>query len=55
VGPFFSLALENDCGAYDSEFVRLSKKLGIPLVTSDRKIRKAFLGAALTPEEFLED
>ncbi len=36
------LARDSKCSAYDCEFVALAKRLGVPLVTSDRKLARAF-------------
>jgi predicted nucleic acid-binding protein len=33
---------ESDCSAYDCEFVALADELGVPLITSDDKLRKSF-------------
>jgi len=38
--------------AYDGEFVVLAKQLGVPLITFDKPLRKAFPRIALDPEEF---
>ncbi len=39
--------------AYDCEFVALAKALGVPLVTEDRAVLKAWPRHALTMEAFL--
>ena len=39
--------------SYDCEFVALAEHLGVPLVTNDRRLRKAFPGVAVTLGEFL--
>ncbi len=36
------LTAESGCTAYDCEFIALSRRLGVPLVTADAKLRKAF-------------
>ncbi len=36
------LAHASGCTAYDCEFVALAKELGVPLVTMDRQLLKAF-------------
>lgn len=36
------LVRDSDCSAYDCEFVALAMQLGVPLVTMDRKLLKAF-------------
>lgn len=36
------LVRDSDCSAYDCEFVALAMQLGVPLITMDRKLLKAF-------------
>jgi predicted nucleic acid-binding protein len=50
-----ALALQSGCTAYDCEFVALAQGLGIPLVTFDREVLRAFPRRAVTPEAFLRD
>lgn len=49
-----ALASRSKCSTYDCEYVALAKSLGVPLVTTDRAILKAFPAVAMTPAEFLE-
>ena len=37
-----TLAAVSGCSAYDCEFVALAQDLGVPLVTMDRALRRAF-------------
>ena len=48
----FRLAGETPLSAYDCEFVALASTLGIPLVTADKAVLKAFPDRALTMEAF---
>lgn len=48
-----SLAEQSGCSAYDCEFVALAQDLGVPLVTTDREILKAFPSVAVSPSSFV--
>ena len=48
----FRLAGETPLSAYGCEFVALASTLGIPLVTADKAVLKAFPDRALTMEAF---
>jgi predicted nucleic acid-binding protein len=45
------LVAHSSCFAYDCEFVALARKLGVPLITTDRKIVREFprIARLLTP------
>ncbi|MFN8487350.1 MAG: type II toxin-antitoxin system VapC family toxin [Caldilineaceae bacterium] len=47
------LADASGCTAYDCEFVALAQNLGIPLITADKKLLRAFPSIALTLEQFV--
>ena len=47
------LTFHHNITAYDGEFVVLAEQLGVPFVTFDKPVRKAFLNLAMTAEEFL--
>ena len=47
------LAKESGCSAYDCEFVSLAMDLGVPLVSADRQVLRAFPHVALSPELFV--
>jgi predicted nucleic acid-binding protein len=44
----------NRISAYDGEFVILAQHLGVPLVTFDKPVRKAFPNIAVSAENFLK-
>jgi predicted nucleic acid-binding protein len=48
-----ALAARGRISGYDAEFVFVAERLGKPLVSSDRKLAKAFPGRVLSPEEFV--
>lgn len=47
------LASHSNCTTYDCEYVALANALGVPLVTTDRAVLKAFPKHTMTPAEFL--
>lgn len=49
----FQLAGETRLSAYDCEFVALASSLGVPLLTADKAILKAYPDRALTMEAFV--
>lgn len=46
-------AADSGCSAYDCEFAILARDLAVPLVTSDRRLQRAFPEHARSPEAFL--
>jgi predicted nucleic acid-binding protein len=48
-----ALAVQSGCTAYDCEYVALAEALGVPLVTEDRELLRAFPARALSPEQFV--
>ncbi len=49
-----SLAAESGCSAYDCEYIDVAQRLAVPLVTSDRKLIRAFPRVAVSPQHFLD-
>ncbi len=47
------LAVASGCTAYDCEFVAAARDLGVPLVTFDREVVRAFPGTAVHAADFL--
>jgi predicted nucleic acid-binding protein len=54
VDPFavLDMAVQSGCTAYDCEFVVLAGTLGVPLVTTDRAVLKAFPRVAVSLADF---
>ncbi|MBI5230926.1 MAG: type II toxin-antitoxin system VapC family toxin [Coriobacteriales bacterium] len=46
------LAADTSCSAYDCEFVALARQLGVPFVTSDRRLLDAFPSDAVSADDF---
>ena len=48
-----TLVRDSDCSAYDCEFVALAKRLGVRLITLDKKVLNAFplIAQSLRPAE----
>lgn len=48
------LISQNDCTAYDCEFIALAQQLGVLLVTADKQLLNRFPDSAISLEEFLK-
>jgi predicted nucleic acid-binding protein len=48
-----ALAAQSGCPAYDCEFVALAQRLGVPLVTSDRRLVAKFRPFAIHLRDFV--
>jgi predicted nucleic acid-binding protein len=48
------LVLASDCTAYDCEYVALAQDLGVPLVTTERQVLRAFPKTAMSLEKFAQ-
>jgi len=46
------LAASHKITAYDAEFVVLARELGVPLITFDKPLQRAFPKIAILPEKF---
>jgi predicted nucleic acid-binding protein len=46
------LAMQTGCTAYDCEYVALAQDLGVPLVTADKQVLRAFPKIAVSMEKF---
>ena len=53
-GDVLNLGFASPCSAYDCEFVALALSKDVPLVTSDRRLRRAFPDVAVDPESFVQ-
>ena len=47
------LTFHHNITAYDGEFVVLARHLGVPFVTFDKPVRRAFPNVAMAAEDFL--
>ncbi len=49
------LVKDSGCSAYDCEYVALAQDLGVPLVTTDKGIQRAFAKTAVSLEKFAKN
>ncbi|MEO7359646.1 MAG: type II toxin-antitoxin system VapC family toxin [Gemmatimonadaceae bacterium] len=47
------MATTSGCSAHDCEFVSLARTLGVPLVTNDHQVVRAFPDVAISPSNFV--
>jgi predicted nucleic acid-binding protein len=47
-----TLASASGCSAYECEFVALARDLGVPLITNDRQVLKAFPSVAIPLDQY---
>ncbi|MBN1993548.1 MAG: type II toxin-antitoxin system VapC family toxin [Anaerolineae bacterium] len=48
-----SLVASSGCSTYDCEFIALGQDLGVPVVTSDKKVLQAFPSDTIAMSEFV--
>lgn len=48
-----ALVEASPCSAYECEYVALAEELGVPLVTADRQVLRAFPDQAISPKAFV--
>jgi predicted nucleic acid-binding protein len=48
-----TLVRDSECSAYDSEFITLAKRLGVNLITMDKKVLRSFpvIAKSLRPSD----
>lgn len=51
-GPVLELAKQSGCTAYDCEYIFLARELGVPLITSDQGLLRAFPSVARRIADF---